>query len=69
MLKKIIYSLLLLVVTSFITNGQTAEDESMPWDQPVKGKDKPKKEKKSANPPKETAEVAPPIEAENPEAE
>jgi outer membrane protein OmpA-like peptidoglycan-associated protein len=69
MLKKIIYSLLLLVVTSFITNGQTAEDESMPWDQPVKGKDKPKKEKKSAKPPKETAEVAPPIEAENPEAE
>jgi outer membrane protein OmpA-like peptidoglycan-associated protein len=41
----------------------------MPWDQPVKGKDKPKKEKKSAKPPKETAEVAPPIEAENPEAE
>jgi outer membrane protein OmpA-like peptidoglycan-associated protein len=69
MLKKIIYSLLLLVVTSFIANGQTAEDESMPWDQPVKGKDKPKKEKKSAKPPKETAEVAPPIEAENPEAE
>jgi outer membrane protein OmpA-like peptidoglycan-associated protein len=69
MLKKIIYSLLLLVVTSFIANGQTAEDESMPWDQPLKGKDKPKKEKKSAKPPKETAEVAPPIEAENPEAE
>jgi outer membrane protein OmpA-like peptidoglycan-associated protein len=69
MLKKIIYSLLLFVVTSFIANGQTAEDESMPWDQPLKGKDKPKKEKKSAKPPKETAEVAPPIEAENPEAE
>jgi len=47
MLKKIVYSLLLFVVTSVIANGQTTDDETMPWDQPVNGKDKPKKEKKS----------------------
>lgn len=71
MLKKIVYSLLLFVVTSVIANGQTTDDETMPWDQPVNGKDKPKKEKKAAKPPKESNEVAPPMEsvAEEPAAE
>jgi len=47
MLKKLFYSLLFLLVTGFVVNGQTTDDEVMPWDQPVNGKNKPKKEKKS----------------------
>jgi outer membrane protein OmpA-like peptidoglycan-associated protein len=70
MLKKIFYSLLFLLVTSFVANSQTAEDEIMPWDQQAKGKDKPKKEKKAAKPPKvKNEEVAPEMEAEVPETE
>ncbi len=68
MLKKIFYSLLFLLVTGFVVNGQTTDDETMPWDQPANGKNKPKKEKKANKPPKEsTNEVAPPIEADQPE--
>ena len=52
MLKKIFYSLLFLIVTSFVANSQTTEDEIMPWEQQAKGKDKPKKEKKAAKPSK-----------------
>lgn len=52
MLKKIFYSLLVLLVTSLVANSQTTEDETMPWEQPTKGKDKPKKEKQAAKPPK-----------------
>ena len=70
MLKKIFYSLLVLLVTSFVANSQTTEDETMPWEQPTKGKDKPKKEKKAAKPPKvKNEEVAPEMEAEMPETE
>jgi outer membrane protein OmpA-like peptidoglycan-associated protein len=70
MLKKIFYSLLFLLVTSFVANSQTAEDEIMPWDQQAKGKDKPKKEKKAAKPPKvKNEEVAPEMEEEVPETE
>jgi len=70
MLKKIFYSLLVLLVTSFVANSQTTEDETMPWEQPTKGKDKPKKEKKAAKPPKvKNEEVAPEMEAEMPVTE
>jgi len=65
MLKKIFYSLLVLLVTSFVANSQTNDDEIMPWDQQANGKDKPKK---AAKPPKEkNEEVAPPLDAEMPE--
>jgi outer membrane protein OmpA-like peptidoglycan-associated protein len=70
MLKKIFYSLLVLLVTSFVANSQTTEDETMPWEQPTKGKDKPKEEKKVAKPPKvKNEEVAPEMEAEMPVSE
>jgi outer membrane protein OmpA-like peptidoglycan-associated protein len=70
MLKKIFYSLLVLLVTSFVANSQTNDDEIMPWDQQANGKDKPKKEKKAPKPPKEkNEEVAPPMEGEMPETE
>ena len=70
MLKKIFYSLLFLIVTSFVANSQTTEDEIMPWEQQAKGKDKPKKEKKAAKPPKvKNEEGAPEMEAETPETE
>jgi len=68
MLKKIFYSLLFLLVTGFVVNGQTTDDETMPWDQPANGKYKPNKEKKANKPPKEsTNEVASPFEADQPE--
>ena len=70
MLKKIFYSLLVLLVTSFVANSQTTEDETMPWEQPTKGKEKPKKEKQAAKPSKvKNEEVAPEIGAETPETE
>jgi len=70
MLKKIFYSLLILLVTGFVANSQTTDDETMPWEQPTKGKDKPKKEKKAAKPPKvKKEEVAPEMEVEMPETE
>lgn len=68
MLKKIFYSLLFLLVTSFVANSQTTDDEVMPWDDQAKGKDKPKKEKQAAKPPKvNMEEVAP--EMEDPETD
>lgn len=68
MLKKIFYSLLFLLVTSFVANSQTTDDEIMPWDDQAKGKDKPKKEKQAAKPPKvNMEEVAP--EMEDPETD
>ena len=69
MLKKIFYSLLVLLVTSFVANSQTTEDETMPWEQPTKGKDKPKKEKQAAKPPKVKNEEVAPMEVEIPETE
>ena len=70
MLKKIFYSLLVLLVTSLVANSQTTEDETMPWEQPTKGNDKPKKEKQAAKPPKvKNEEVAPEMEVEIPETE
>lgn len=68
MLKKIFYSLLFLLVTSFVAKSQTTDDEVMPWDDQAKGKDKPKKEKQAAKPPKvNMEEVAP--EMEDPETD
>jgi outer membrane protein OmpA-like peptidoglycan-associated protein len=56
MLKKLVFSLLFVTAAGFIAIGQTADEETMPWDQPVKGKEK---QAKSAKPPKTSDVVAP----------